>query len=184
MICVTLTDIRKYNPCQDSWKRLLSNLGKTKADDDPLPLVAVLDILGLDDAIWCLRVLSDEHVPSIGRFAVALARQALEQVPYCGKELRLALESAEAYMDGESTLEEVSLAANNAFEFLLNVNSSISRHYPTVAVTRAVIAAVRSATGIKILVVDNDCEDRAIMSTDDAKYVNVDVDSEFRKIFG
>ena len=34
--------------------KLLAHLGKTKADDEPLELLTVLDSNGLDDALWVL----------------------------------------------------------------------------------------------------------------------------------
>jgi len=39
MITTTLNEIKKHCPCEDGWKKLLKHLGKTKADDEPLPLV-------------------------------------------------------------------------------------------------------------------------------------------------
>ena len=50
----TLARIRAAGPCEDGWRRLLSGLGKVAADDESLPLLTVLDINGLDDAIWVL----------------------------------------------------------------------------------------------------------------------------------
>ena len=50
----TLNLIRAAKPCEDGWRKLLSGLGKTQADDEPLPLLSVLDINGLDDALWVL----------------------------------------------------------------------------------------------------------------------------------
>ena len=49
----TLNKIRKHSPCADGWQKLLTSLGKTKADDEPLSLLTILDSNGLDDAIWC-----------------------------------------------------------------------------------------------------------------------------------
>lgn len=49
-----LSRIRAANPCKDGWEKLLKHLGKTKADDDPLPLLTVMDSNGLDDALWVL----------------------------------------------------------------------------------------------------------------------------------
>ena len=51
----TLTRIRTAKPCQDRWKRLLKHLGKTQADDEPLPFAVILESNGLDDALWCCR---------------------------------------------------------------------------------------------------------------------------------
>jgi hypothetical protein len=54
-ICTTLNKIRECVPYVDKWQDLLSHLGKTAADDEPLPLLTVLDVCGLDDALRCLR---------------------------------------------------------------------------------------------------------------------------------
>lgn len=50
----TLNAIRAASPCHDGWTKLLRHLGKTSADDEPLPLLTVLDSNGLDDALWVL----------------------------------------------------------------------------------------------------------------------------------
>ena len=51
----TLNEIRAHSPCQDGWEKLLKHLGKTKADDEPLHLLTILESNGFDDATWCLR---------------------------------------------------------------------------------------------------------------------------------
>lgn len=51
----TLNKIRQHSPDEDGWKKLLSYLGKTKADDEPLPILTILESNGLDDALWALR---------------------------------------------------------------------------------------------------------------------------------
>ncbi len=50
----TLARIRAASPCQGGWTKLLDHLGKTSSDDEPLPLLTVLDSNGLDDALWVL----------------------------------------------------------------------------------------------------------------------------------
>ena len=50
----TLNRIRAARPCHDGWTKLLKHLGKTAADDEPLPLLTVLDSNGFDDALWVL----------------------------------------------------------------------------------------------------------------------------------
>ena len=50
----TLSRIREALPCREGWEKLLAHLGKTKADDEPLQLLTVLDSNGLDDALWVL----------------------------------------------------------------------------------------------------------------------------------
>jgi hypothetical protein len=39
----TLNAIREHSPCASGWAELLNTLGKTKADDDPLLLSAILE---------------------------------------------------------------------------------------------------------------------------------------------
>ena len=70
----TLAEIRAAGPCEDGWAKLLRHLGKTKADNDPLPLLIVLDSNGFDDALWCLRV------PSLDRLSRHFGAWCAEQV--------------------------------------------------------------------------------------------------------
>lgn len=50
----TLAEIRAQAPCEDGWQKLLKHLAKTKADDEPLALLTILESNGLDDALWCM----------------------------------------------------------------------------------------------------------------------------------
>ena len=70
----TLNEIRAAGPCECGWGKLLKSLGKTKADDDPLPLLTILESNGLDDALWCLRV------PSLERLSRHFQAWCAEQV--------------------------------------------------------------------------------------------------------
>jgi hypothetical protein len=69
----TLNAIREFRPCKDGWEKLLKHLGKTKADDEPLSIVTVLDSNGIDDALWCLRAVKG-HDREIRLYAVWSAR--------------------------------------------------------------------------------------------------------------
>jgi hypothetical protein len=51
----TLAAIRAKSPCREGWEKLLSHLGKTQADDEPLHLLTILDSNGLDDCLWVLQ---------------------------------------------------------------------------------------------------------------------------------
>ena len=74
VVTTTLRQIRQHEPCADGWRTLLSSLGKTGADDDPLPLVTILQSNGLDDALWCLMTITG-HDNEIIRFALACAQE-------------------------------------------------------------------------------------------------------------
>jgi len=39
----TLNKIREKLPCTEGWKKLLTNLGKTKADDEAISILTILD---------------------------------------------------------------------------------------------------------------------------------------------
>lgn len=41
MITTTLNRIRAHHPCREGWGKLLSGLGKTAADDEPLPFARI-----------------------------------------------------------------------------------------------------------------------------------------------
>lgn len=107
MITTTLNAIRAEHPCEDGWKRLLIDLGKTKADDEPLPLTTVLDSNGVDDALWCLRAV--EGFDKEKRlFAVWCARQ----VQHLMKDDRgvVAVDVAERFANGLASQEELEAA--------------------------------------------------------------------------
>lgn len=59
----TLSAIRAAHPCDRGWRKLLGHLGKTAADDEPLPLLTVLDSNGLRDALWVLsKAMPDDRL--------------------------------------------------------------------------------------------------------------------------
>ena len=74
-ITTTLKEIRRHRPCQPGWQRLLSHLGKTKPDDEPLSLITILESNGFGHAIWCLRALPESEHWRVRLFTVACANQ-------------------------------------------------------------------------------------------------------------
>ena len=68
MMCTTtLNKIRANHPCLNGWQKLLTHLGKTSADDEPVTLKIILESNGLEDALWCLRA-SDATAFEMRRF--------------------------------------------------------------------------------------------------------------------
>ena len=103
----TLNKIRAHSPCTDGWEKLLKNLGKTKADDDPLALTAILESNGIDDALWCLRAV-DGHEREMRLFAVDCARSVQQLMT---DKLSLdALDVAERFANGLATQTELAAA--------------------------------------------------------------------------
>ena len=71
-ITTTLNRIRSNSPCTEGWHKLLTHLGKSHADDEPLPYATILASNGLDDAIWCMRC-EPTHAQTWRLFAGAFA---------------------------------------------------------------------------------------------------------------
>ena len=107
----TLNKIRSHSPCKDGWEKLLAHLGKTKADDEPLSLLTVLDSNGLADALWCLRAVTG-HDREIRLYAVWCARQV--QHLMTDPRSVAALDVAERHSNGEATDRELAAAQDAA----------------------------------------------------------------------
>lgn len=107
----TLARIREYLPCASGWTNLLRHLGKTSADDEPLPLSVVLDSNGLGDALWCLRACD-----GIDREARLYAVWCARQVRHLNSDPRVdaCLDVAERYANGTATADELAAASAHA----------------------------------------------------------------------
>ena len=105
----TLNKIKTHGPCLNGWRKLLRGLGKTEADTEPLAITTILDINGLDDALWCLRAV-DGHDREIRLFSVRCARRV--QHLMTDPRSLAALDVAERFANGEAT--ESALAAAGA----------------------------------------------------------------------
>lgn len=108
----TLNQIREYYPCHDGRTKLLRTLNKTKADDDPVSIVQILDSNGLDDALWCLRAVKG-HDREIRLFAVWCARQVEHLMT--DERSKNALNVAERFANGEATEQEMAAAGDAAW---------------------------------------------------------------------
>ena len=107
MIYTTLNKIREHSTCTNGWQKLLAHLNKTKADDEPLALVTVLDSNGLDDCLWHLRTVP-EHDRLWRLYAVWCARQV--QHLMTDQRSLDALDVAERHANGEATDQELDAA--------------------------------------------------------------------------
>ena len=111
-VCVTLNTINLGQIPAGGGVRLLAYLGKSRPDDEPLPLVTILDSNGLSDALWALRVVKGEDA-RIRRFAVWCARQV--QHLMTDPRSVAALDVAERYADGLATDDELRAAEQAAW---------------------------------------------------------------------
>ena len=107
----TLNAIREHAPCAEGWKKLLTYLGKTEADDEPLSLLMILDSNGLDDAMWALRAV-EGYDREIRLYAVWCARRVEHLLT--DQRSRDTLEVAERFARGRATREELAAACDTA----------------------------------------------------------------------
>ena len=113
----TLNKILSYDPCKDGWEKLLTHLGKTEADDEPLSIRTILDSNGVEDAIWALRAV-DDHKREIRLFAADCAESVLhiyENAHPDDDRPRKAIEAARRYANGEISKEELEDASRAAW---------------------------------------------------------------------
>lgn len=111
MICTTLNKIKAHGPCSGGWKKLLTHLNKTRADDELLPLSIILESNGLDDTLWTLRTLP-EYNNLWRKYAVWCARQ-VQHLMTDQRSLN-ALDVAEKHADGLATDTELAAARDAA----------------------------------------------------------------------
>lgn len=118
MIYTTLNKIKACRPSEKGWTKLLSNLGKTEADDEPLGFDIVLASNGLDDALWCCR-----SVPEYDKTWRLYAVWCSRQVQHHMKDQRsiTALDVAEKHAHGLATDEELAAASSAAWAAAMDV---------------------------------------------------------------
>jgi hypothetical protein len=107
----TLNQIRAHSPCQDGWTKLLRGLNKTAADDEPLWIDEVLNISGLDDALWCLRAVEGCD-REIRLYAVWCARR-VQHLMVDARSVA-ALDVAERHARGGASDEELAASSSAA----------------------------------------------------------------------
>ena len=121
----TLNKIRAHSPCENGWKKLLINLGKTKADDEPLALTTILESNGLEDALWCLRAV-DGHQREMRLYAVECARSV--QHLMTDKRSLDALDAAEHFANGKATQQELDAAKDAAMDAAWAATGAAARY--------------------------------------------------------
>ena len=138
----TLNKIRACSPCNGGWKKLLKNLGKTKADDELLKITTILDSNGLDDALWCLRSV-DGYQREIRLYAVDCARSV--QHLLTDPRSIAAIDIAERHAYGKATDYELSAASAEAWSAASDAAWSAASDAARSAVRVAASDAARSA---------------------------------------
>lgn len=166
MFYTTLNKIREHSPCCEGWRRLLTYLGKTKADDEPLSFKSILDSNGLDDAIWALRSID---APEVRLFAVRCVRQ-IQHLISDERSLN-ALDVSEAYAVGEATKDELSAAWDAALDAARDAAEAAAWYAARAAARAAAWYAARDAAWDAAEAAARDAQQKdfiAIFCSDDA----------------
>ena len=107
----TTARIDACNPCSERRNRAMQLLGITEASDKPITYAHLLDVLGLDDALWCCRAEPD-LAPLWRRYAVWCAQQV--QHLMIDSRSVVALDVAERHAAGQASDEELRAARSAA----------------------------------------------------------------------
>ena len=135
----TLAALAAHNPCKPGRDRLLAGLGKTEADDEPLALVKVLEICGLQDALWCIDHVWHDKLRM--RLACRFAREVAHLMPQGSRD---ALEVVERYAEGGAS-ETVFKEATDAARAASTIAARMAYAYTATATAAAAAAAARAA---------------------------------------
>lgn len=157
----TLNEIRKHEPCPRGWSTLLRGLGKTEADDEPLPLARVLEINGIADAIWAIRAVAGHEVAA-RLFACDCAESVLhlfEKRYPDDKRPRTAIEVARRFAHGEATVEELRNANAAAYHAAYHAANAAAAAY--FAAAYAAYADAAAAYAARAAYADADAADAA-----------------------
>jgi hypothetical protein len=116
MLFTTKKLLHKERACAARFRHFFKRY-RPVADDEPIPLIDVLDINGLDDALWCLRA-TTEPCENLARLLAAdFAEHVLplfETKFPDDHRLRQAIETARRFARGQATEEELKDAYRNA----------------------------------------------------------------------
>ena len=108
----TLDEIKAAGPCQDRWRHALRNPAVKKiCADTPITVRQIVETVGLNDALWCLRAMPG-HDDKWRFFAVSCARRV--QHLMLDPRSVAALDVAERYALGQATDEELAAASDAA----------------------------------------------------------------------
>jgi hypothetical protein len=151
-IYTTLNRIRAHQPCEDGWRKLLAGLGKTEADNEPLPYARIVEINGIDDALWACRA-EPQYAKEWRLFAVWCARQVEHLMT--DERSKRACDVAERYALGQATDEELAAARAAAWAVASDACAALAAAWAVASdaasAACAALAAARDAQTKKFL---------------------------------
>ena len=106
-LTTTLNRIHLCSPCAEGWEQDLAAAGKLQGDDEPITYTAIIDAIGVENALWCCRA-EPQYANIWRRYAVWCARQV--QHLMTDDRSVAALNVAERHANGLATDDELAAA--------------------------------------------------------------------------
>ena len=131
----TLNQILKHNPCgqnpsdKEGWMKLLNYLGKTEPDNEPLPILTILESNGFEDALWALKVV-EGYDREIRLFLCWCACQLLSDFEHYyprNTNIRYCIETSALYAEGLEGAVARDAAKNAAWDAARDVARDVAR---------------------------------------------------------
>jgi len=109
----TLSRIRAASPCSEGWVGILSAVGKTAADDEPLTYASFINTNGLSQAIWAFR--AEPEKAGVWRgFVLSLLRE-VQSLIVDSRSIE-AVKTLARHANGEATNDELAVAEKEALQ--------------------------------------------------------------------
>ena len=150
-ITTTLNRIKSNSPCQEGWTKLLTFLNKTKADDEELDLLTILESNGVQDCLWAFQC-TDNHESIYRHISADFAEFVLyifeKEYPNDNRP-RLSIQASRDYADGKINKEELddAWAAAWAAGAAARAAAGAAAWAAAGAAAWAAVAAARAAAG-------------------------------------
>jgi len=155
MLHTTFALAREAGACQGSYRAVAKALGGIPryGRDTPIPLSRILEVSGLEDALWCLRCVLPEEAPARDRLARLLSCDYADRIaplwvapPGEGWVPADTISVARRYAIGQATAEELQVARDAASAAAIAANSAsytaCSASYTAYAVADTAVYAV------------------------------------------
>ena len=118
MLYTTLELLKKNSACSSGLSTLTASLPSTYSEKTQISLAHIFKSNGFDHALWAMRATTVDSRKVCARMAIEFALQVIDNFEKefpADKRSRIALEQAEAFLDGKITLKELESAARAAW---------------------------------------------------------------------
>jgi len=147
MYYTTFALAKQKGTCIVSYREFAKHVGGIKryGKDTLIPLTDILDVLGLNDALWCLRCTTENCDRMVRLFACDCAEHVLhifEKEYPDDKRPRQAIETSRKYANGHATLEELEATVSAAWYAGWSATWSAAEYAAWSAAWSATVSAV------------------------------------------